>query len=85
MQIRPVWMGMHGRFVPVPMCVLRGHRFGVLVQMMAIVVCVRVDVLHGGVIVRMLVPSGHKNDHGNQKQHRRQRLRRRQPLAQAHQ
>ncbi len=59
MKVRPVRMCVHDRFVTVPMRVRNSDGLGMLVQVMAIVMSVRMDVLYRAVGMQMRVLAGH--------------------------
>ncbi len=84
MEVRPVRVCVHDGFVPVPMGVRNGDGLGMLVQVMAIVMPVGMDVLCRAVGMQMHVPAGHQHDHRDQKYPGRQRLHRRHLFPEEH-
>jgi len=81
MKIWPVRVRMHHRLVAVPMRVRGGRKLGVLMQVMAVVMRIGVDVLDRAVRVLMLMLGGRQHHHRDQREHRRRRLQRRQVVA----
>ena len=82
MKVRPVGVRVHEGFMLMPMRVRGRDRFGVLMQVMAVVVCVSVDVLSRAMAVLMQVLAPNQDHHRDQKQRGCQQLQRRHPFTQ---
>lgn len=84
MKIRPVWVRMHRGGVTVPMRVRGGFELGMLMQVMAVVMRVGVDVLDRAVRVLMLMFGGNQHHYRDQEDRGRRCLQARHGLAEDH-